>query len=211
MIISVALGKTLVHGLRLLHYQVKVYLGREQHGQWICRASAEFTRSLSPPASCTYVLLIVHLASRHTHTHSLYLSHTQTRTNLESQPTFEDHNDNDNNNCHHQHCDAISRTVFFFFKSEKTPPNQPPKDCSNRLLHPQPSLVIYPPRTHAFHFHFKFHLKYQSKRGKRRIRSRDGAIAPLCCSVDIAWLARLGHPHRFASHHRPTGLVENAC
>lgn len=210
MIISVALGKTLVHGLRLLHYQVKVYLGREQHGQWICRASAEFTRSLSPPASCTYVLLIVHLASRHTHTLSLYLSHTQTRTNLESQPTFEDHNDNDNNNCHHQHCDAINRT-FFFFKSEKTPPNQPPKDCSNRLLHPQPSLVICPPRTHAFHFHFKFHLKYQSKRGKRRIRSRDGAIAPLCCSVGIAWLARLGHPHRFASHHRPTGLVENAC
>lgn len=210
MIISVALGKTLVHGLRLLHYQVKVYLGREQHGQWICRASAEFTRSLSPPASCTYVLLIVHLASRHTHALSLYLSHTQTRTNLESQPTFEDHNDNDNNNCHHQHCDAISRT-FFFFKSEKTPPNQPPKDCSNRLLHPQPSLVIYPPRTHAFHFHFKFHLKYQSQRGKRRIRSRDGAIAPLCCSVGIAWLARLGHPHRFASHHRPTGLVENAC
>lgn len=210
MIISVALGKTLVHGLRLLHYQVKVYLGREQHGQWICRASAEFTRSLSPPASCTYVLPIVHLASRHTHTHSLDLSHTQTRTNLESRPTFEDHNDNDNNNCHHHHSSPISRT-FFFFKSEKTPPNQPPKDCSNRLLHPQPSLVIYPPRTHAFHFHFKFHLKYQSKRGERRIRSRDGAIAPLCCSVGIAWLARLGHPHRFASHHRPTGLVENAC
>lgn len=210
MIISVALGKTLVHGLRLLHYQVKVYLGREQHGQWICRASAEFTRSLSPPASCTYVLLIVHLASRHTHTLSLYLSHTQTRTNLDPLPTFEDHNDNDNDNCHHQHCDAINLT-FFVFKSEKTPPNQPPKDCSNRLLHPQPSLVIYPPRTHAFHFHFKFHLEYQSKRGKRRIRSRDGAITPLCCSVGVAWLARLGHPHRFASHHRPTGLVENAC
>lgn len=146
----------------------------------------------------------------HTHTLSLYLSHTQTRTNLESQPTFEDHNDNDIDNCHHHHSSPISRT-FFFFKSEKTPPNQPPKDCSNRLLHPQPSLVIYPPRTHAFQFHFKFHLKYQSKRGKRRIRSRDGAIAPLCCSVGIAWLARLGHPHRFASHHRPTGLVENAC
>lgn len=203
MIISVALGKTLVHGLRLLHYQVKVYLGREQHGQWICRASAEFTRSLSPPASC--------LTSRDTHTVSLYLSHTQTRTNLEPQPTFEDHNDNDNDNCHHHHSSPISRTFFFFFKSEKTPPNQPPKDCSNRLLHPQPSLVIHPPRTHAFQFHFKFHLKYQSKRGKRRIRSRDGAIAPLCCSVGVAWLARLGHPHRFASHHRPTGLVANAC
>lgn len=208
MIISVALGKTLVHGLRLLHYQVKVYLGREQHGQWICRASAEFTRSLSPPASCTYVLLIVHLTSRHTHTLSLSLSHTNTHKSRITTPLFEDHNDN--NNCHHHHSSPISRT-FFFFKSEKTPPNQPPKDCSNRLLHPQPSLVIYPPRTHAFHFHFKFHLKYQSTRGKRRIRSRDGAIAPLCCSVGIAWLARLGHPHRFASHHRPTGLVENAC
>lgn len=161
------------------------------------------------------VVLIVHFTSRHTQTLSLSLSHTHshthtithTHTSTITTPLFEDHNDN--NNCRHHHSGPISRT--FFFKSEKSPPNQTPKDCSNRLLHPQPSLVIYPPRTHAFHFHFKFHLKYQSRRGERRIRSRDSAITPLCCSVRIAWLARLGHPHRFASHHRPTGLVEDAC
>lgn len=155
------------------------------------------------------VVLIVHLTSRHTQTLSLSHTHTLTHTHPSTItiPLFEDHNDN--NNCRHHHSSPISRT--FFFKSEKSPPNQPPKDCSNRLLHPQPSLVIYPPRTHAFHFHFKFHLNYQSRRGERRIRSRDGAITPLCCSVRIAWLARLGHPHRFASHHRPTGLVEDAC